>query len=209
MVKRGEKRADGLETITLVKKFALKELEKFGPVQFNLDRVLRQSGVSRGSVYHHFGSRDGLITAIEMDSSLSKTMEELSLIRQLVEKASTPEEMFETFLIGFTTGDSVAARQRRLRRVASIAASEKNRALTSALRDAQIAGTAEFTEILNLAQHKGLITLTSPPEGTAYLIQSMLLGRILVDLSASSHAQDAWLESSVIAIRALLGFENP
>lgn len=207
MVKRGEKRADGIETVALVKKFAIKELEKYGSVQFNLDRVLRQSGVSRGSVYHHFGSRDGLISALEMELSLSKMLEELSVIRQLVEAATTKKEMLDTFAIGFTTGDSVAARQRRIRRIASIAASEKNRALTTALRDAQIAGTAEFAKILTLAEQKGFVRLASTPEGTAYLLQSMLLGRILVDLSNSQEMQDAWLESSLVAIKSLLGLD--
>lgn len=206
MVKLGEKRSDGRETIALIKKFATQELEKHGSVQFNLDRVLRQSGISRGSVYHHFGSRDGLIATLEMDLSLSKTMEELALIRQLVEAASSKKEMLDTFAIGFTTGDSVQARKRRARRIASIAASEKNPALTAALREAQIAGTAEFTSILTLAEQKGFVRLASSPEGTAYLLQSLLLGRILVDLSDSPESQDAWLESSMVAIKALLGF---
>lgn len=204
-MKRGEKRADGIETVAVVKKFAAKELDKYGSVHFNLDRVLRQSGVSRGSVYHHFGSRDGLITTLEMELSLSKTLEELSLIRQLVEAASSQKEMLDTFAIGFTTGDSVGARQRRIRRIASIAASEKNPALTTALREAQVAGTAEFVAILSLAEQKGFVRLASSPEGTAYLLQSMLLGRILVDLSGSQDMQDAWLESSIVAIKALLG----
>jgi AcrR family transcriptional regulator len=207
VVKRGEKRADGIETVALIKKFALKELEKYGSVQFNLDRVLRQSGVSRGSVYHHFGSRDGLITTLEMESSLSKTLEELSLIRQLIEAASTTKEMLDTFTIGFIAGDTASARQRRIRRIASLAASEKNRALTAALREAQIVGTAEFASILVLAEQKGLVRLASSPEGTAYLIQSMLLGRILVDLSGSDEMQATWLESSIVAIKALLGFD--
>ena len=207
MVKRGEKRADGKETVALVKKFATKELEKYGSVQFNLDRVLRQSGVSRGSVYHHFGSRDGLITTLEMELSLSKMLEELSFVRHLVDAATTKEEMLNTFAIGFTTGDSVAARQRRIRRIASIAASEKNRALTAALRDAQIAGTAEFVNILTLAERKGFVRLATSAEGTAYLLQSMLLGRVLVDLVNSQEMQDSWLESSIVAIKALLGLD--
>lgn len=207
MVKRGEKRSDGIETVSVVKKYAMKELEKYGSVQFNLDRVLRQSGVSRGSVYHHFGSRDGLITTLEMESSLAKTLEELAIVRHLVEAASTQQEMLDTFAIGFTSGDTAAARQRRIRRIASIAASEKNRALTAALRDAQIAGTAEFVRILILAEQKGFIRLTSSPEGTAYLLQSMLLGRILVDMTDSKDTQQAWTESSIVAIKALLGID--
>ena len=208
MVQRGQKRNDGIETIALIKKFALKELEKYGSVQFNLDRVLRLSGVSRGSVYHHFGSRDGLLSALELETSLTRTLEELALVRQLVEAATTRREMLDTFAIGFSAGDNAAARQRRLRRIASIAASEKNRALTQALRDAQIAGTEEFISIIRLAEQKGLVQLSSPAEGTAYLLQSMLLGRVLVDISASTEAQKEWMQSTLVAIKALLGLSD-
>lgn len=207
-MKRGEKRADGKETVATVKKFALKELEKYGSVQFNLDRVLRLSGVSRGSVYHHFGSRDGLLSALELEVSLTRTMDELAILRQMVESANTPREMLDTFAIGFSTGDTASARQRRLRRIASIAAAEKNRALTQSLREAQVVGTAEFVSIIQLAEHKNLVRLTSTAEGTAYLLQSMLLGRVLADLSTSSETQSRWMESSLVAIKALLGLED-
>jgi len=208
MVRHGEKRVDGVETIALIKKFAIKELEKYGSVQFNLDRVLRLSGVSRGSVYHHFGSRDGLLSALELEVSLTRTMEELAVLRQMVESSNTPREMLDTFAIGFSTGDTAGAMQRRLRRIASIAASEKNRALTKSLREAQVLGTAEFVSIIQLAEQKGLVRLASTAEGTAYLLQSMLLGRVLADLSTSSETQSRWMESTLVAIKALLGLED-
>lgn len=207
-MKRGEKRADGLETVEIIKKFARKELEKYGSIQFNLDRVLRLSGVSRGSVYHHFGNRDGLITTLEMDISLARTMEEMAALRFEVEKCSTREEVIRTFAVGFTIGNSPAARQRRLRRVSSIAASVNNKALSDVLREAQIIGTAEFVDILKMAEHKGLIQMKTSPEGTAYLLQSMLLGRVLVDIAATSDIQDDWFESSMIAMKALLGLDD-
>jgi AcrR family transcriptional regulator len=208
MVQRGQKRNDGIETIALIKKFALKELDKYGSVQFNLDRVLRLSGISRGSVYHHFGSRDGLLSTLELETSLTRTLEELALVRQLVEAATTRREMLDTFAIGFSAGDNAATRQRRLRRIASIAASEKNRALTQALHDAQIVGTEEFVSIIRLAEQKGLVQLSSSAEGTAYLLQSMLLGRVLVDISASTEAQEKWMQSTLVAIKALLGLSD-
>ena len=66
MEKTPSKRRDGLRTISRIVEFAAKELDEVGAVQFNLDRVIEKSGVSRGSVYHHFGDRDGLIVAVEV-----------------------------------------------------------------------------------------------------------------------------------------------
>ena len=50
MVTPLRKRSDGIQTMALVKKFARAELDKYGAVKFNLDRVLEKSGVCRGAL---------------------------------------------------------------------------------------------------------------------------------------------------------------
>ena len=60
-----KKRIDGLETMERIVEFAERELVEHGVAGFNLTRVIEQSGVSRGSVYHHFINREGTIAAVE------------------------------------------------------------------------------------------------------------------------------------------------
>ena len=71
------KRTDGLETIERVIKFAQKEIDKHGSTEFNLDRVIEQSGVSRSSIYHHFGNRAGLIAAVDVRRAIDNQLEEI------------------------------------------------------------------------------------------------------------------------------------
>ena len=58
------KRINGQETMEKVLEFASQELDEVGAVKFNILNVINKSGVSRSSVYHHFGDRDGLIGAV-------------------------------------------------------------------------------------------------------------------------------------------------
>ncbi|MFY8238235.1 MAG: TetR family transcriptional regulator, partial [Ilumatobacteraceae bacterium] len=56
---------NGTTTMETLIEFGLRELELVGSIEFNLETVLRESGVSRGSLYHHFGNRLGLIARCE------------------------------------------------------------------------------------------------------------------------------------------------
>lgn len=201
-------RSDGRETIATVKKFAAAELEKYGAVNFNLDRVLAESGVSSSSVYHHFGSRENLIAVVALDQSLQHVIAELAIIEELANQARDQKSMFEVLMLGLSVGGTPKARTRRLRRISGLAATDSNKAIQRAMKDAQIDGTAHFIRVLESAEQRKLISPRAPIVGIAYLLQSLLVGRIVVDVTGSSGTDDAWLNTSLTALRYLLGIDD-
>lgn len=201
-------RSDGRETIATVKKFATAELEKYGAVNFNLDRVLAESGVSSSSVYHHFGSRENLIAVVALDQSLQHVIAELAIIEELADQARDQKSMFEVLMLGLSVGGTPKARTRRLRRISGLAATDSNKAIQRAMKDAQIDGTAHFIRVLESAEQRKLISPRAPIVGIAYLLQSLLVGRIVVDVTGSSDTDDAWLNTSLTALRYLLGIDD-
>lgn len=201
-------RSNGRETIATVKKFALAELEKHGAVGFNLDRVIDKSGVSRSSVYHHFGSRDKLIAAVSVELSHRRNMQELSLTMEAMRSASTPSEMFDVITAGLRAGATPDAKARRLRRVAGLGATGSNKALQAALNEVQLDGTDKVVEALADAQERGLIAPVAPLRGVAYFIQSVMVGRIITDMSQSDEIDGEWLETALTALRAVLGTDS-
>jgi AcrR family transcriptional regulator len=198
-------RSDGRETIALVKRHAALELETHGEVNFNLDRVLESSGVSRSSVYHHFGNRDGLIAVVMLEQSLQRIIDELHIVAQLADGATTSAEMFDVLVLGLTVGGTAEARRRRQRRISGFAAAGANESMRRALKEVQVKGTVHLTEILEGAAQRGLIAPSVPLRGIAYFIQSVLIGRIVTDIVESEEIDDEWLSTSLEALRALLG----
>lgn len=201
-------RADGRETIELVKKFASAEFAEHGAVNFNLDRVMEASGASRSSVYHHFGNREGLIAVVSLEDSLARMMNELKAIDNFADSATTPEEMFNVMMLGFGAGASTEAKLRRLRRVSGFAATDGNKAIKEAMKEVQIAGTDEFIRILEKAASRGLIKPRSSIRGIAYLMQSMLVGRITSDVTESAEIDADWLATTSATLRWLLGTDD-
>ncbi|MEY3806962.1 MAG: hypothetical protein RIR69_1774 [Actinomycetota bacterium] len=199
-----KRRINGIETSRRVLDIATQELETHGPANFNLDRVLATSGVSRGSVYHHFGNRDGLIMAVELHR-LQRNLQANDLaLREVLAQVSTPEEAYAILEAGLAVAASEQQRATRLDRFASFAASKHAPAIRLGLRELQQKAEREFSITLRMAKDKGFIDPVEPIEGTANFIQGFLLGRMVVDVLDSPESDQQWHVIAATVLKSLL-----
>lgn len=197
-------RADGRETAKRIIHFAQQELESAGLVNFNLDRVIEASGVSRSSVYHHFGGREGVIAAVETEflrSSLDAGMTELT---ELLSKVQTGEEAFTLVELGVLVSGSEKQKAIRRRRISTLAMVPNSPTTKKLLVTLQGPGTERFADLLRDLRDRGLCQPIEPIEGTAHLIQSILLGRILVDILEDPVTEAQWSQTVSQTLRFLL-----
>ena len=187
-----------------VVEFARAELAAHGPVDFNLDRVIAESGVSRGSIYHHFGSRAGLITAVEIDDLVTVYREANDVTRRAVESASSGRELLDLLALTFQLGANEISRNSRSRRIATLVASENIPALHEFLRDRQREGIAYYVETLEIARSRGLLAPTMALDGIANLIQSLAVGRVLIDILEDDESDRVWVETTMALLRVAL-----
>ncbi len=204
MTSNQRKRSDGLETIALISKFARKELDSVGPVKFNLDRVLEKSGVSRSSVYHHFGNRDGLVAAVETQRSVEEQQAEMDLMREFILSAQSSQQIFDAIEFALTVAAERDGAQRRSRRISRLTASHTNPALALAIHKAQVEGSQHLADTLEAARAKGLIAPIAPLLGISYVIQSLFVGRILVDVAEDKDIDAQWVSATMSTLRHLL-----
>ena len=200
------KRSDGRATMERVVEFARMELGQHGPVGFNLDRVIATSGVSRGSIYHHFGSRAGLITAVETADLILGYRESMDTTRRVVEGAGSGQELMGWVSAVLQIGSSPEARRARSRRIATLTAAEGIPALRELLSEYQREGMADYVDILTVACDRGLIAPRTSLPGVANLVQSLLVGRVLVDLLDDAEQDAAWVDT---AYEVLVNAFNP
>lgn len=198
------KRSNGIETAKKILHVAIKELDESGPSRFNLDRVIDNAEISRSSLYHHYGNRDGLIMAVELhrlQTTLSANDQETRLI---MEHIATPREAWEIIELGIRSSATQQQRVVRAQRFASFAASEHAPALKESLQRMQVRAAAEFSKTLCLARDRGFIDPIEPIEGIAHFIQSFLLGRMLVDIVDDELADEQWHQAAMTSLHALL-----
>lgn len=198
------KNANGAATVETLIHFGVLELQRSGSINFNLESVLRESGVARGSLYHHFGSRHGLISHCEAALLKSSLKAENELIRSVIESGENGEELFD-LLASFTRiNGSPALQEQRGRRVRTLAASVEDEHLRQLIAESQITGSTFLMESFVIAQQRGLIAPRIPINALVYLIQALFLGRVLVDITDDQPLSDAVNEATVDTFRYLL-----
>lgn len=197
-------RADGRETAQKILKYAEQELTSAGLVNFNLDRVIEASGVSRSSVYHHFGGREGVIAAVETEylrASLDAGMTEME---DMLLNVSSGEEAFALVEIGVLVSGSEMQKETRRRRISTLAITPNSPATKKLMSEWQASGTKRFARLILSLRDRGLCDPVEPIDGSAHLIQSILLGRILVDILDDPIAEANWAKSASATLRFLL-----
>lgn len=199
-----KKNANGASTMETLIEFGLKELKAAGSIEFNLENVLRESGVSRGSLYHHFGSRHGLISHCEAVLLKTTLKSENEAIRSVIESGKTGEEVFDLLAAFTRINGSEQLMQQRTRRIRTLAAAVESEQLRVLIAESQMKGSRYLVESFQIAEDKGLIKPRVPLDALVYLIQAMFLGRILVDITRDPALSDSINEATVDAMRFLL-----
>ena len=199
------KRADGRETIARLLEAGEKEMETFGYMKFNLDRIIATTGISRGSIYHHFGDRDGLIAAVETEYLLKRFDAGMADLEVALDAAKTGEEAFTLVQLGISFSGAERQRALRWRRISTLASARSADSIYKSLQESQKRGTPSLARMLDKLRDRGLCEPTVPTLGLAYLIQSILIGRILVDIVEDPEADAAWEIAVIEGLRYMLG----
>ena len=92
----------------------------------------------------------------------------------------------------------------RQRRISSLAASHNSAAIREVLANDQLSGSEVVSRIIEKARDNGLCNPIEPILGVAYVIQSMLVGRILVDISEDPALDTQWEDAAIATLRQIL-----
>ena len=198
------KNSNGTLTMQRLLDYALVEFERSGPIDFNLDNVLRESGVSRGSFYHHFGSRAGIIARCEA-VHLERTLKaDAQSARELVSSGLTGTQIFDLLMVGVLDNSTPEARARRQQRIQTLAIANNDPELLGMINRSHEKGVGFVVELIRTASERNLLDPIVDIEGLANLIPAMLVGLIYVDNLGDQALAEKVCETIVDTLRHLL-----
>jgi len=183
---------------------ARRELDEFGPVKFNIMRVIEESGVSKSSVYHHFGGRDGVISAVEVQRLIDERIANNALLAQILTDVSSGDECLDVIEAGLHLASNASGRRNRSHRIAVVAAAQHIPLLTESLAEEMRIADIALTDMLAGARDRGLINPTESVEDIARYMATMFIGRSALDTFESEEFDAAWIRMSMGVLRGFL-----
>lgn len=183
---------------------ALIELDANGLTGFDLDDLLAKSKISKGSLYHHFGSKNGLIIAAEIHLLLETYDQGNQLFRLLTENARNIDEFASHLELMVRTATDTQSEESRRRRVRALSLAQHNPALTEKIRKSQIEGSNYLANTMQIAVDKGWLRPDINVRAFSYFQQAVFFGHKLLDISGEDDLKEPWNDIAIIAFKAFL-----
>lgn len=187
------------ETVDAVIQATNDALKTGGESAVRIQEISAVSKVSVGSIYHHFGDRNGLIRATYVHNFSSSITEDIARakrwwqnIHNVGELASHRAEM-EEFL------NSHFSHQSPFERVAIIGNSVGRQQLRESLAEVQHQLTDQLTEVMQMLHERGILRAGLAPRAVSVMILGMLLGRVVGMLDNDPVSDHEWNQAMLAA----------
>jgi AcrR family transcriptional regulator len=155
--------------------------------------VCKATGVNYGSVYHHFGSREGVIDAAYNLLFSRLAEEDIHVLREANESATTLAEYVAALtpmVERFSSGPE--RHKRRAIRVRIVAASLTRPELRILIGLTQAHLTDEIVRLVEYGQERGWLRRDVSARSIAVALQVIIFGRILDDISINPIDPTDW-----------------
>jgi AcrR family transcriptional regulator len=193
------KQARAQSTIDLLINEADKAMKNGGEGAVRIQEISETTKVSIGSIYHHFGDRDGLVRATYMRNLRQAVTQEVARVRKFMERMNSAKELSEhysemlAYLSEYFQKYSVVSR-------ANIIGSATARPL---LRDALIEVQTELidslTEVMQLLKDRRMLKPHLDARAAAVVLLGMVHGRIIAELDATPVDIELWNKTMLTA----------
>ena len=170
----------------------LELLEEGGEVAVRIDDVRDRSSVSIGSIYHHFGDRDGLIVAAQVRRFARFAEAEIAALSDIVERSGSVTQ-FRRSLRQLTLHTSSELRvAERWARVAVLASTVGRPELAKEIREIQTRLTDEFQAHVAQGQVRGFFRDDLDARAVALFVEAYSLGLVLNEMDARPVSEKDW-----------------
>jgi AcrR family transcriptional regulator len=171
-----------------------------------VDDVLRESNISKGSLYHHFENFDDLVEAALIARFAAGVDSSIYLVSEAVNGAKSSEELLEKIVLVTSATQGRTRSKFRLERARVIGLSVNSPKLLESLEREQHRLTTAMADIVREGQEKGWVSKAFDAKTIAVFIQAYTLGRVIDDVAGKEQQIDSndWNNVVNTAIKALL-----
>lgn len=197
------KQARAQSTIDTVLAAANEAIKEGGEAAVRVQDISEKTKVSIGSIYHHFGDRDGLIRATYVETFRSAIQEDIDRVKRFMTKMHSAKEMAEHYdeMLAFLNHhfEKFPAKDR----AATIGSTTGRPLLKEALMKVQSELTSNLTEVMVLLKERGILRPHLEPRAAAVFTLGMLHGRVIAAFDSSPVQDQEWNTAMLTAFSGL------
>lgn len=179
-------------TVSVVIEATIKAIEAGGEASVRIDDILNETGISKGSLYHHFGGREGLIAAARVVQFSRFVAEDAKNIRETLTKTTSLQEFVAATSALVELNESVERVSARHNRLSVIASSYGRPELRQSLALQQHSHTEHIADAVRYGQKMGWIRTDVDARAVAVFVQGYNLARVLLELDTEPVKTTDW-----------------
>jgi len=162
------------------------------PQDVGIEEILKTSGVSTGSMYHHFQDVDHLVETAYARRFSAAVDANITLITELLGQADSRESMLEQLAEVTRISQSPERSSTRYERARIVAMAQQNERFRSELRVEQERLTDALADHFREMQEKGWMNKEFNPRVASVFIQAYTLGKVVDDFAAKPVDPEEW-----------------
>ena len=181
-------------TKRLLVETASKLLDEKAATQISAEEVLEISGISRGSMYHHFEDLDDLLETTQVYRYSKWVDASIRFMYDFVITARTKDELREALrkLTEITQSDD--RKSARAQRALALAMCATNVRMAKKLAPEIQRLTDAITDVTSEVKNKGLFKETVDSKVLSTFIQAYTLGKIVNDFNPEPVSEELWVD---------------
>lgn len=170
-----------------------------GESAVRIQEISEATGVSIGSIYHHFGDRDGLIRATYAHNYAAVIEADVPLVRGFLDSISTTVQLADRYeeMLAFVRAH--AKNQSGLDRASIIGTTANRPKMREALAKVQHELNSQVAEVMEIAAQRGLLKSHLSPRAAGAVMLGLLLGRAVAELDSEPMDDDEWSKAALSA----------
>ena len=167
-------------------------LDGQSPYDILIENVLRESEVSRGSLYYHFGDFQSVIEQTLITRFSRGVDETTAMVREAADLATSQEDFWQRMYELTLRSQSPELAPRRAERARVIGMAGSNERFGVMLAAEQDRLNADFAAVISEVQAKGWARANISPHAIALFVQAYTLGRSLDDVANNKIDPREW-----------------
>lgn len=183
---------------------AIEIIQDHGIDALRIDDVCERVGVSKGSLYWHFGDRNGLIREALLEHMYRMGDEQLSALNNAVDRFTTRDDYLAKIYLALVDPFDKSQVETRWQRLELIAGARRDETLSAIMSDIQRRHHRYLSEIMEKALEQGILRSDVDPKAVAAMLVAVGLGsNVLSLLGDEGPTPDQWNGFLLVMIEAL------